>query len=184
MSIKLIDAKKGARPQCNLSVQRVEASAWEMFKQHHYLTEEINKSCKCFLFYWEDKVIGFCGVLNTPRKGNPESCAISRIVVLPSVQGMNFGSKICNFIGGIFKNNGNKLYIKTINPSIGLYFNNHPTLWRGTTFNGKLRKNVDCEGNKYKNRVERSSYCHEYIGEPISGYEELILPISEMRKNK
>jgi hypothetical protein len=34
---------------------------------------------------------------------------------------------------------------------------------------------------KYKNRVTRLSYCHEYIGESISGYEELLLPINEMR---
>ena len=35
-----------------------------------------------------------------------------------------------------------------------------------------------------KNRLSRASYCHEYIGEGISGYEELLLPIKEMRDNK
>ena len=30
----------------------------------------------------------------------------------------------------------------------------------------------------------RSSYCHEYIGEGISGYEELLKPIKEMRADK
>ena len=28
----------------------------------------------------------------------------------------------------------------------------------------------------------RVSYCHEYIGESISGYEELLLPIKDMRE--
>ena len=35
-----------------------------------------------------------------------------------------------------------------------------------------------------KNRLSRASYCHEYIGEGLSGYENLLLPIAEMRKNK
>jgi len=34
------------------------------------------------------------------------------------------------------------------------------------------------------NVLVRTSYCHEYIGEGISGYEELLKPIKEMRKGK
>jgi len=32
--------------------------------------------------------------------------------------------------------------------------------------------------------LTRASYCHEYVGEKVQGYEELLLPVSEMRKNK
>jgi hypothetical protein len=34
-----------------------------------------------------------------------------------------------------------------------------------------------------KGRLERVSYCHEYVGEGLGGYEELLKPIKEMRDN-
>ena len=32
--------------------------------------------------------------------------------------------------------------------------------------------------------ITRTSYCHEYIGSGVSGYEELVKPIKEMRDDK
>ena len=40
------------RPEISLQVSRVEAEAWDFFKKHHYLTEDVNKSCKFLLFEW------------------------------------------------------------------------------------------------------------------------------------
>ena len=133
------------------------------------------------MFEWNNKPIGIVAVLNTPRKGIPNGMAISRIVILPDYQGLGLGSRISSFIGGVFVNNGNKLYIKTVNPALGEHFNNSKD-WRGTAMNGKKRTDKGQDILKYKNRVLRLSYCHEYIGESISGYEDLLLPISEMRR--
>ena len=169
------------RPRITLQVSRVEVETWNFFKKHHYLTEEVNKSCKFLLFEWNNKPIGIVAVLNTPRKGIPNGMAISRIVILPDYQGLGLGSRISSFIGGVFVNNGNKLYIKTVNPALGEHFNNSKD-WRGTAMNGKKRTDKGQDILKYKNRVLRLSYCHEYIGESISGYEDLLLPISEMRR--
>ena len=38
------------RPQIELQVYRTTYDTWERFKKHHYLTEELNKSCACFVF--------------------------------------------------------------------------------------------------------------------------------------
>lgn len=171
------------KPKIELQVSRVESQTWNIFKKHHYLTEEVNKSCKFILFEWNNKPISIVAVLNTPRKGCPNGMAISRIVVLPDYQGLGLGSRISNFIGAIFKNEDKKMYIKTVNPALGEYFNNS-NLWKGTTMNGKKRTETGFDIEKYKNRVTRKSYCHEYIGESISGYEELLLPINEMRKKQ
>lgn len=172
---------RSGRPKIELQVSRVESSTWDIFKKHHYLTESLNKSAKCLLFTWDSKPIGFCAVLNTPRKGTPHAMAISRIVVLPDYQGLGLGTAICNFIGGVFVNEGNLMYIKTVNPALGVYFN-HSNLWSPTSYNGKFRKETKFEGDKYKNRVKRLSYCHKYSSLGIEGYEELLLPIKEMRK--
>lgn len=175
------DYLRHGRPKIELQVSRVESKTWNFFKKHHYLTEKLNKSAKCFLFEWNNKPIGICCVLNTPRNNNPYGVAISRIVILPDYQGMGLGSKICNFIGAIFKNNGNDLYIKTVNPSLGEYFNNSKN-WLGTSHNMKKREDIKYSNEKsYKNRLERLSYCHKFIGNSIIGYEDLLIPINKIR---
>jgi len=175
------DYLRQGRPQIELQVSRVEAETWDFFKKHHYLTEELNVSAKCFLFELNSKPISICCVLNTPRNNNPNGVAISRVVVVPDYQGLGIGSKICNFIGGIFKNNGNDLYIKTANPSLGEYFNNNHN-WIGTSHNMQKREDIKYADEKgYKNRLDRYSYCHKYVGDGIIGFEELLLPIYKMR---
>ena len=111
------------RPQIELQVSRVEADTWNFFKKHHYLTEKVNKSCKFFLFTWNEKPVGICAVINQPRKGCSNGFAISRVVVLPDFQGMGLGTKICEFTSSLFINQGGKVYIKTVNPALGVYHN-------------------------------------------------------------
>lgn len=181
---KLIHHPKGVKPIINLTIQRVEPSAWEMFKKHHYLTEEINKSCKCFIFRWNSQIVGFVGILNTPRKGCPNAVAISRLVVLPDYQGMGIGKQIAKTISAILKNEGYLIYIKTVNDALGKSFENDTYNWRPTAYNGKIRKNSEYETGKYNNRLVRKSYCYAYEGEPLDGFSEILLPIAEMRKIK
>ena len=169
------------RPEISLQVSRVESETWDFFKKHHYLTEEVNKSCKFLLFEWNDKPIGIVAIINQPRKGCANGFAISRVVVTPDFQGMGLGVKLSEFACAIIKDNGGVIFIKTINPALGIYFNKSK-LWRGTTNNGKSRTIKEDTDKSARNRLERASYCHEYIGESIGGYKELLLPISEMRK--
>jgi len=172
-----------SRPNIELQVSRVESDTWDIFKKHHYLTESVNKSCKFFLFTWNNKPVGIVAMINQPRKGCPNGFAISRIVVLPDFQGMGLGTKICEFTSSLFINQGGKVYIKTVNPALGVY-HNKSDLWRGTSMNGKARKLKDDTDKKASNRLTRASYCHEYIGEGLTGYEDLLKPTKEMRENK
>jgi energy-coupling factor transporter ATP-binding protein EcfA2/GNAT superfamily N-acetyltransferase len=169
------------RPQIKLQVSRVEYDTWNLFKKHHYLTEDVNKSCKFLLFEWDSRPIGIVAIINQPRKGCSNGFAISRVVVLPDFQGMGLGVKISEFAGSVIRNQGGVCFIKTVNPALGEYFNNSVN-WRKTSSNGKSRKLKEDTDKRARNRLERLSYSHEYIGDSISGYEELLLPISEMRK--
>jgi ABC-type lipoprotein export system ATPase subunit/GNAT superfamily N-acetyltransferase len=171
---------RGSRPNIELQVSRVESSTWDIFKKHHYLTEKVNKSCKFLLFTWNDKPVGIVAVINQPNKGGRASAmGISRVVVLPDFQGMGLGTKICEFTSSIFIENGaSNVYIKTINPALGIYFEKNEE-WKATSRNGKIG-NTD---KRAKNRKPRPSYCYEYIGSGIDGYKELLKPIKEMRNN-
>ncbi len=133
------------------------------------------------MFEWNDKPIGIVAIINQPGPNERKyAMAISRIVIMPDFQGMGLGVKLSEFCGGLIRNMGGLCFIKTVNPALGVYFN-RSKLWRGTSLNGKKRTIKYDTDKSAKNRLERASYCHEYIGESISGYEDLLLPINEMR---
>lgn len=173
------DWLRQGRPQITLQVSRTTNDTWAWFKSHHYLTEERNKGFGHLLFEWNNKPIGIIVYKNQPGGTIKNGFAISRVVVLPDYQGMGIGSKICEFFGGIIKNNNSRMFIKTVNPALGEYFNRSEK-WKGTSKNGKFRNDIKDNNEKYKNLIKRTSYCHEYIGENITGYKNLLLPINEM----
>ena len=177
------DYLRQGKPSIELRVSRCESKIWEIFKKHHYLTEDVNVGCKFLLFEWNKKPVGMVAIINRPRKGCPNAFGLSRTVVLPDFQGMGIGSKISDFTCGILKNIGGIPYAKTVNPALGEYRNKSPK-WRGTINNGKGKAESSFDVGKYKNRVTRVSYSHEYIGETIDGYDDLLKPIDELRKNK
>ncbi len=184
-----IDKSKKEKPIINLTVTRVEANVWNDlgFEKYHYLTPTLNKSCKCLLFMWNDIPVAFVALLNTPRKGVRFGHAISRIVILPDFQGLGLSTYLLNFCGGILKSLSDKhfLYIKTIHDKMGEALERN-TNWTPTSYNGKIRNEnaITAEGERYKNRLARKSYCFKYIGGAIYGYEKLLLPINELREKK
>ena len=185
-----INHPKGQRPEIKLTVRRVEASVWTsmLFDKSHYLTSELNKSCKCLLFEWNSVPVAFVGILNTPRKGIPYGCSISRIVILPDYQGLGLSTIIFNFVGGIVKSLSDdehdyRLYIKTAHSKFGQALSRNPNV-RGTVFDGKGRDKKSADNQRYRNRLTRVSYCKEYIGGKIDGFQDMLKPIGELRKNK
>jgi len=180
------DWLRQGRPKIELQVSRVEHQAWEIFKKHHYLTQDVNKTCKFLLFEWNEKPVGILAFLPSPGAGRSNAVAFSRTVVLPDYQGMGIGQQMCNFAGSILKNGGYRVFGRTINPALGIYRNNS-CLWKPTGTNGKganLGKGTREAGKHVVNRMDRISYSHEYIGPSLEGYEELILPVNDLRKLK
>lgn len=185
-----INHPKGQRPEIKLTVRRVEASVWTsmLFDKSHYLTSELNKSCKCLLFEWNNVPVAFVGILNTPRKGIPYGCSISRIVILPDYQGLGLSTVIFNFVGGIVKSLSDdehdyRLYIKTAHSKFGQALSRNPNV-RGTVFDGKGRDKKSADNQRYRNRLTRVSYCKEYIGDKIDGFQYMLRPIKELRSMK
>ena len=67
---------------------------------------------------------------------------------------------------------------------LGEYRNYHTKIWRATAYNGKIRNDKYLGDNKWKVLLRRKSYCHEYIGDAIDGYDELLRSIDIMRDLK
>jgi ABC-type lipoprotein export system ATPase subunit/GNAT superfamily N-acetyltransferase len=174
------DYLRQGRPKISLQVSRCESKTYDLFKEHHYMSKAVNKAYKFVLFEWNSKpiAIGVIGIQMSKSFGN--AFRESRIVVLPDYQGLGIGTSISNFMGGISKNINYRYYTKTIHPALGEYRNIQTDVWKSTAFNGKVR-----DGRKVNYRwkilVLRKSYCHEYIGDSIDGYDDLLRPIHVMR---
>lgn len=172
------------RPQIALQIHRVEHDTWNLFKAHHYLTEDVSKTCKFFLFTWNDKPIGINCVIPQPSGHFKNGVRESRIVVLPEYQGLGLGYKISEITAAIYKDSGYRYFTKTVHPALGEYRNANTTVWKGTAKNGKPPEDLG-----YNTRLNwkvklRVSYCHEYIGDSLSGYEDLLLPVNQLRYAK
>jgi GTPase SAR1 family protein len=52
---------RGSLQQPKIEVELIPCSinAWEMFRDHHYLTGEINKSARCWIAVWGNTPVGF-----------------------------------------------------------------------------------------------------------------------------
>lgn len=171
------------RPKIELQVSRVKYEAWEYFKKHHYLTEDVNKACKFLLFEWEGKPVAINAVIPQPSGHFKNGVRESRIVVLPDYQGIGLGTVVSNISGAMFKAEGYRYFTKTIHPALGEYRNRTPELWKPTSKNGKKDTAQNQMGNMEGWKVlTRTSYCHEFIGEDLKGFKELLKSIKEFEK--
>jgi len=171
------------RPKIKLQVSRVESGAWDMFKKHHYLSEKTVKSFQYLLFCIDGNAVAICAYAPMPSGSVKNACRLARTVVLPDFQGVGIGLSISNFTAAILKSIGKKTFTKTVNPALG-ECRNISQEWRGTRRNGKPEKShYDNHGIKSWKTVARQSFCHEYVGPEIFGYEEILKPINDMRKN-
>lgn len=177
------DYLRQSRPKINLQVSRCESKTYDLFKKHHYMTQAVNKAFKFILFEWNDKPIAIAVIGMQTSGGISNAYRDSRIVVLPDYQGLGIGTSVSNFIGAICKNIGYRYFTKTIHPALGEYRNANVKIWKPTMYNGKQRDKKR-EDKKYLNYQFRKSYCHEYIGNAIDGYDELLRSISVMRDLK
>lgn len=161
------------RPSIDLEIFRCRYETWKVFKQHHYLTQELNAAAKCFCFTWNDKPIGFIAILPLPSGTISDAFRVSRLVILPDYQGLSIGIKILNIFGAMYKSIGKSLYIKTSNPSLFNGMKNNQSNWKLVTENNniaqikKTNEKLIEEGkdNGLKLRKESITKSYKYIGE-------------------
>lgn len=169
------------RPTISLQVHRTTSDTWKLFKKHHYMTEDLNKSAHCFVFTWNNQIVAFTAVISQPSGFFKRGMRGHRTVVLPDFQGMGIGRIITDFMGGIYKARGYRYFTKTVNPRLGEY-RQRSRKWIATAKNGRPIRPSESRLNKHQKL--RASYCYEYVGDPIYGYENITLSAEDMRKGK
>jgi len=166
------------KPKIKLQVFRCRYETWNIFKQHHYLSQDLNKAAKSFVFLMNDKPIAFIAVLPLPSGTTKNAFRISRVVVLPDFQGLGIGIKILNFIGEMYMKDNKKMYIKTSNPALFLGMKNNINNWLICTEISNI-KSIKKHNKKYtkesiKQIKESVTKSYKYIGKSHKGNIDII----------
>jgi GNAT superfamily N-acetyltransferase len=156
------------RPKIKIEIRRCDASVWGMFSHHHYLSETLNKSSRCFVATWGEEVVGFASALAFPSGNFKNAWREHRTVVLPDYQGLGIGVRLSDAVAELFIEAGARYFSKTSHPRMGQY-RETKGLWRPTSKNRKSRQDyAKNTGNKERKHasahINRVCFSHEYIG--------------------
>jgi GNAT superfamily N-acetyltransferase len=165
------DYRRQSRPKIELQIFRCKYETWNIFKQHHYLTEGLNKAAKCFVFMWNGKPIGFIAVLPFPNGSFKNAFRISRLVLLPDFQGLGIGFKILNHISKLYTNDNKTMYIRTSNPALFLGMKKQD-VWHECNNSGVDRRGQTMFSEGVKSF--RTAYSFKYIGEKTTDSTDII----------
>lgn len=158
------------RPKIELQIFRCRHETWNLFKQHHYLSSELNTSSQSYLITWNEKAVAFAGILPFPGVGDPKTRRVSRLVVLPDFQGLGIGKKILNYLSSIYWKEDHQMFIRTMQPALGIALSRDDE-WIATS--GNLRKpSNDTSGRKI---IMRESYSYKYIGHKSEDVSDFIM---------
>lgn len=156
------------REQIEIVIERCDREWWGLFRNHHYLTGDMNKSARCFIAKWNDNPVAFASALAFPNGNFKNAWREHRTVVLPDYQGLGIGVRLSDYIASYFVKNNCRYFSKTAHPRMAQH-RERSLLWKPTSKNKKARNDYNMErktkedGHKmaHKNRV---CYSHEYIG--------------------
>tara|TARA_R110001632_G_scaffold55161_4_gene135106 strand:- start:1031 stop:2215 length:1185 start_codon:yes stop_codon:yes gene_type:complete len=148
------------RPTIELQIFRCRYETWNLFKQHHYISEDLNPAAKCFLVTWNDRPVAFYAFLPMPSGTINNAWRGSRSVVLPDYQGLGIGFACSKYLHSLFKTIGKNIYVKSVSPALV----QKRLKDKDYKFNGKTKSSE--EGGKLKGRKLRDSaaYSFKYIG--------------------
>ena len=55
---------KLTKPKINVDIIHGDRRLWDVFKKHHYLSEDLPLSTRCFFAVWDDNIIGFSATIS------------------------------------------------------------------------------------------------------------------------
>jgi hypothetical protein len=163
---------KFTRPTLDITLYEIPKSLkntyWDIFKKHHYLSNDINNAARCFVAYLWDVPVAFNSVLAMPSGTISRGYRGHRLVVLSDYQGMGIGNTISETTGEILLKEDKRYFCKTANIKLGEYRNNS-NRWRPTAKNMMRRSDLLNDFRQFNNIINKDlamrwCYSHEYIG--------------------
>jgi GNAT superfamily N-acetyltransferase len=110
------------RPAIKLSIHRVDpASAWPLFRGHHYLSATLATQAKSYCAFWGEKPVAFAAVIHhvgTLGRNHNRAFRLHRAVVLPDFQGVGVGRAFVDAIAGLYRSQGFRFYCTSSHPAV------------------------------------------------------------------
>lgn len=156
------------RPQIELRVFPCKTSLWFVFRDHHYLSAELQKSAKCFAAFWhqpngEDRLVAFESIMAMPSGQVSDAWREHRLVVLPDYQGLGIGPAVSEFVGDMLARRGKRFFSRTMHPGLGEY-RTRSGRWRETTSSRIVAPSNKGDLKHTWKSDDRPCFSHEYIG--------------------
>ncbi len=126
------------RPAIVLEIARVHRAAWRIFKPHHYLSGELNKSARCFMAFVVERPAAFAAVIHAPDSRG-SYWREHRTVCLPDFQGVGIGNALSEFVASAFVATGKRYCSRTSHPAMIRHRAGSKkwTMHRGVSFGAK-----------------------------------------------
>lgn len=105
------------RPSIALEIRAVHRSAWNLFRQYHYLSADLHRSAACFVGFVNGEPAVFSGVLSFPHSVRP-GWREHRTVCRPDFQGVGIGNAMSEFIAGCYRARGRPYFSTTSHPAM------------------------------------------------------------------
>jgi len=169
---------KLTKPKINVDIIHGDRRLWDVFKKHHYLSEDLPVATRCFFAVWDDNIIGFSATISLPGKIPPlyegdirKKWRECRTVIIPDFQGLGIGTRFSDAIADLHIEQGYRYFSKTSHMRMGLYREKSP-IWKATATN-LADRSKSTKGKSWSHlniEKERICYSHEYIGEDRKSY--------------
>lgn len=117
------------RPPLELRVYEAHVAAWPLFRGHHYLSRDINRSARCFVAVWGETPVAFTSFLTFPHPVVKNVRREHRTVVLPDFQGVGVGNRLSEWLGAYVTSLGYRFRSVTSHPAMVWHRCRSP-LWR------------------------------------------------------
>lgn len=106
------------RPRIELEIARVHYAAWNLFRQHHYLSHALNRSAACFVAFWRGAPVAFSAWLPLFSGTLKNAWREHRTVCLPDYQGIGIGNAISNYCASMVAGMGRMAMSTTSHPAM------------------------------------------------------------------
>lgn len=155
---------------------------WRVFREHHYLSADLNKAADCYTIYWDDVLVGFRAVITMPCGTIKYAYRGHRLVILPDYQNLGIGTKVMEFLGEHYLSKGYKYFGRSTHLRLYNYWSHSPK-WEFNSSDNKLpRTPTDSTTIKMgvKDRsLHRVAHSAEYLGSDYANKPHITIHIDD-----
>lgn len=153
------------RPEIAIEIAPIQNSAWELFRQHHYLNTKLVFAAKSFAAFYGDEPVAFSAWMHSmTNKRRSSDMREHRTVVLPDYQGIGIGNRLSEWCASYWRAVGCRAFSTTSHPGM-IHYRSAAPHWKRHRFSmvSKAGKQAIIKTTS----VGRYTAGFQYVGPPM-----------------